>query len=130
MEQYLLDTVTLVRHFSDQGNIGQAATQILDTVEEQDTLLLVSIISLMEIMYLAEKNRITINLTDTLKRINSNLKYSIVDLNSAILTVAETVEFAELHDRLILATAKWLEIPIISSDSAFEDVPEIDVIWD
>lgn len=128
--QYLLDTVTIVRHFSGRGRIGRAAAHILDTIEERDDLLVISVISLMEIMYLAERNRITINLTETLERIESSSKYVIIDLSPEILRVAETIDFYELHDRLILATARWLDIPIMSSDEAFEDVPGIDVIWD
>ena len=56
--RYLLDTVTVVRHFTGQGKIGQRASQILDAIEESDDSLFVSVISLMEIMYLAEKKRI------------------------------------------------------------------------
>jgi predicted nucleic acid-binding protein len=128
--QYLLDTVTIIRHFSGRGRIGRVATQILDTIEEHDDVLVISVISLMEIMYLAERNRITINLTETLARIESSTKYVIINLNPEILRVAETIAFYELHDRLILATAKWLDIPIMSSDKAFENVPGIKVIWD
>ena len=78
--QYLLDTVTIVRHFSGRGRIGRTAASILDTVEEHDDLLVISVISLMEIMYLAEKNRITINLSDTLARIESSSKYMVINL--------------------------------------------------
>jgi len=58
------------------------------------------------------------------------LQYIIADLTPDILKVAETVEFYELHDRLILATAKWLGIQIISSDSEFDKVGGIRVLWD
>ena len=128
--EYLLDTVTIVLHFSGRGRIGRTAAHILDTIEERDDLLVISVISLMEIMYLAERNRITINLTETLERIESSSKYVIIDLSPEILRVAETIDFYELHDRLLLATARWLDIPIMSSDEAFEDVPGIDVIWE
>jgi len=40
------------------------------------------------------------------------------------------VYFNELHDRLILATAKWLDIPIISIDSKFKNIHDIETIWD
>ncbi len=53
-----------------------------------------------------------------------------VDLNHHVLRVATTIDFPELHDRLILATAKWMEIGVLSSDRAFRDVDGIDVIWD
>ena len=129
MQQFLLDTVAIVRHFSGQGKIGKKAAHILETLDETDNLLIISIISLMEIMYLAEKNRIDINLQETLDMIELSAKYTIVDLTPKILTVAETIDFHELHDRLILATAKWLEIKIISSDSKFSQVEGIEVIW-
>ena len=83
----------------------------------------------MEIMYLSEKNRITINLQDTLKRVENSSKHMIADLDSDILRTAKTVNFSELHDRLILATANWLDIPVISSDKEFRKVREIEIIW-
>lgn len=128
--QYLLDTVTIVRHFSGKGRIGRRAAHILDTIEERDDLLIISVISLMEILYLSEKNRITIHLTETLERIESSSKYAVINLSSDILRVAENIAFRELHDRLILATARWLDVAIISSDEAFEHVPGIAVIWE
>jgi hypothetical protein len=83
-----------------------------------------------EILYLAEKHRIPITLPQTLDFIESSSKYELVNLNPAILRVAMEITFPELHDRLILATAKWLEIPIISSDQLFTGVPGISVLWD
>ncbi len=60
----------------------------------------------MEILYLSEKHRIPIDLGETLARTQASECYAVVDLNAEILKVAETIEFRELHDRLILATAK------------------------
>jgi PIN domain nuclease of toxin-antitoxin system len=128
--QYLLDTVTLVRHFTGTGKLGQGASQILDAIEESNDSLFVSVVSLMEIMYLAEKNRIEINLSETLDLIEASAKYTIIDLSPDILRVAETIEFHELHDRLILATAKWLGVKIISSDSELRKVEGIQVLWE
>lgn len=127
---YLLDTVTLVRHFTGNGIIGQKALEIMNNIDNSDDVFFISIISLMEVMYLAEKKRIEINLSETLEIIDQFSNYIIVDLNSDILTVAESIVFYELHDRLILATSKWLGIKIISSDTAFSSVNGIEVVWD
>ncbi|MCP4749804.1 MAG: type II toxin-antitoxin system VapC family toxin [Proteobacteria bacterium] len=127
--QYLLDTVAVIRYFSGTGKIGSEASTILEKIEDHNDILAISVISLMEIMYLAEKNRIAVNLMDTLERIEASSKYLIINLSSDILRVAESMQFPELHDRLILATARWLEIPIISSDSEFGGIPGIHVIW-
>ena len=113
--EYLLDTVAL---------------DLLESIEDNQNEFVISVISLMEVMYLAEKNRIEINLSETLDIINSSSNYAIANLNPDILRVAELTDFYELHDRMILATAKWLGIKIISSDDKFEVVEGIDVVWD
>jgi len=84
----------------------------------------------MEILYLAEKKRIPLNLSNTLEKINSSSIYSIIDLTSEILEVVEKTKFYELHDRLIISTAIWLNIPILSSDSRFDEVNDLEVLWD
>ncbi len=121
-----MDTVTIVRHFSDIGRIGRKALKILN---EPDNDFFISVVSLMEILYLSEKHRIEIDLAETLNKIESSSLYSVVDLTPEILKIAEKTPFKELHDRLILSTAKWLEIPIISSDEEFDKVEGIEVIW-
>ena len=129
--QYLLDTVVVVRHFSGKGKIGKAAAAILDRIEEESEVrLVISIVSLMEIMYLAEKHRIPISLQKTLEAVRASKKYTVADLTSEIIEVAENTVFPELHDRLILATARWLDIPVISSDGLFHGVQGIRVVWD
>ena len=128
--RYLLDTVVLIRHFVGKGKIGRKASLILESIEDSDDSLLISVISLMEVMYLSEKNRIDIGLEDTLDNIDASSKYAIIDLNTDILRVAKTIDFYELHDRLILATTKWLQIPILSSDAKFSSIQGIEVTWD
>lgn len=125
--EYLLDTITIIRHFTDIGKIGSQAKEILDSKENNSFV--ISVISLMEILYLSEKKRIRISLKETLKKIDSSSMYTVVDLTSDILKIAETVDFYEMHDRLILSTAKWLKIPVISGDSKFKEVNDIKVIW-
>jgi len=128
--KYLLDTVAVIRHFSCEGKMGKKASLILENIEQTNDSLIISVISLMEILYLSEKNRIPIDLNDSLIQINASSKYSIIDLSPEILKIAAKTKFYELHDRLIVSTAKWLKIAIISSDKRFEEVEGITVIWD
>jgi len=125
--QYLLDTVTVIRHFSDSGKIGKKAKKILNSSQN---LFFISVISLMEILYLSEKRRININLRETLYKIEQSSLYTIIDLTPDILKEAEWLNFPDLHDRLILSSAKWLGIPIISSDKQFRKLKTIEVVWD
>jgi PIN domain nuclease of toxin-antitoxin system len=127
--KYLLDTNTIIRYFAQIGEIGKSARKILTEAENNEHELIISVISLMEIMFLAVKNRIPVQLTETIKLIDTKVNYSICDLTVNILMIAKELDFYELHDRLILATAKFLNIPIISSDSKFQSIKEVQTIW-
>lgn len=127
--EYLADTVTIIRHFSETGKTGKKARSILDDTEEGKNHLYISVISIVEIMYLSEKRRIKINLTETLNIINNSANYSIIDLTPHIVMIAKNIKFPELHDRLIIATAKFLEIPILTSDKEICKIDGIKAIW-
>ena len=73
---YLLDTNAIIRHFSNASNLGKQAGNIIKKAEaDNGDILLISIISLMEILYLAEKNRIPVTLAETLKWIETKSCY-------------------------------------------------------
>jgi len=127
--RFLLDTNAIIRYFCEIPGLGKQAKRIITEAEENQHHLYVSIISLMEIMYLAEKNRITLTLDEIVEALNSKQCYSIVEFDLAILREAEKIRFYELHDRLILATASLLGTPIISSDQKFREIEHIEVIW-
>ena len=56
----LADTVMIIRHFSEAGKIGRKAYELISGVERGQHHCYVSTISLVEILYLSEKNRIPI----------------------------------------------------------------------
>lgn len=127
---YLLDTVAIIRYFSNSGKIGKRAKKVFESFDTSDCEFAISTISFMEIMYLSERKRININLEETLNQISINSGYKIIDLNIEIIKTASKIDFYELHDRMILASAIWMGIPIISSDSLFDNIKEVEVIWD
>lgn len=126
---YLLDTVTIIRHFTAIGKVGKRARQILLSIEANESYGVISVISMMEVLYLAEKKRINVSFRQLRKLIENSSNYFIVDLTMDILEKAMDIRFHELHDRLILATAFYLNLPIISSDKQIKDQSDIQVIW-
>lgn len=129
--EYLADTVALVRHFSKSGKMGKSARQILKDTDRGENIIYISIISMVEIMYLSEGNRIGIDLEAIGNRINQSDNYQIIDLNMDIVDTASAPEMKELelHDRLIVATAKYLNIPILTTDAIIKNSDLIEVIW-
>jgi predicted nucleic acid-binding protein len=64
---YLADTVTIIRHFSRSGSIGKRVRGILSDAEQGKHRIFLSVLSLVEIMYLSKKNRITIDLAEVIR---------------------------------------------------------------
>lgn len=127
---YVIDTVTITRHFSGTGKIGSKARKIIKEAEEEARhILFISVVSLFEILYLAERNRIKISLKNTISTIQKKPCYAIVDLSTDIVLQAETIQFYELHDRLILGTVRYLGFSILSSDERFDELKEINRVW-
>lgn len=127
--EYLADTVAIIRYFSGSGYLPKKVKEIFLSADEGENVISISIISIVEIMYLAERNKIKLNLGEFKKKIENNPNYRIIDLDFDIIEVAKNIDGLELHDRLIVSTAKYLEIPIITSDEIITDSKIIEVIW-
>jgi PIN domain nuclease of toxin-antitoxin system len=127
--QYLADTVAVIRHFASVGKIGKAAKSILQDADNGKNKILISIISMVEILYLSERNRIPLNLEEVKRKLLHLDNYEIIDLDLDIVETAKTVQGLELHDRLIVSTALSLNVPVLTSDQIITDSGQVDVIW-
>jgi PIN domain nuclease of toxin-antitoxin system len=90
---------------------------------------LISIISIVEILYLSERNKIPLDFEDVRRKLLPLDNYRIVDLDFDIVETAKTVQGLELHDRLIVSTSLSLNVPILTSDQIIKDSGQVDVIW-
>lgn len=130
--EYVVDTVGIIRYVSSSGRIGKKALKVLENADLGNTNLAISVVSLMEIMYLSNNKRIHFTLQDFLLKINNNSNYQIVDLTKEILLISDGLKSTnlELHDKLIISTAIFLDVPILSSDEKIIDSNVVKVIWD
>ncbi len=127
--EYLADTVAIIRHFAKTGKIGKTAKQILRDADKGEKTILISVISMTEILYLAERNRIPLDFQEVKDKLQHLDNYRIIDLDLDIVETAKTIQGLELHDRLIVATALFCDIPILTSDQLITDIGVVDVIW-
>jgi PIN domain nuclease of toxin-antitoxin system len=127
--EYLADTVALIRHLSGTGRIGKAAKEILKAADQGEHIIYISIISMVEIMYLAEGNRIPVDFRTIKNKIIKSDNYHIIDLDMEIVETAKEIRGLELHDRLIVATGKYLKIPILTCDRSIQESSAIRTIW-
>ena len=116
MNSFVTDTQALVKFMMGRKVINDACHQVFLDADQGETVIIIPAIVLMEVMYLFEKNRIDVNLFQAEKLMQSE-NYQFEPLSLEILKVAsEITDIPELHDRLIAATARYLDIPIITND--------------
>jgi len=129
MTSYLADTVALVRNLRN-GNLGQAANQVFLDAEEGKNVIYISAVTLMEILYLSEARRIDVHVAEVVELIRNSDNYILAPLDESVVLVAEGIDdIRELHDRLIAATAKFYNLPVLTSDSTLAESKHIKTLW-
>ncbi len=96
-------------------------SRIRRLIAESERIIVPSIV-LMEILYLLEKNNLAFRFVELLSefKIRNYLTYPL-DLNVIVQTLSVSSEL-EMHDRIIVATAKIFNAPIISKDKEIKKV--------
>jgi PIN domain nuclease of toxin-antitoxin system len=128
--EFLADTVAIIRHLRQHPALGRQAARILDKADAGQHHIYLSAISLMEVLYLAEAKKINLPLNELINYVQSSTNYSIVPMDTDIVQAALGVDdVPEIHDRIIVATAKHLDVPVLSSDGVMTASAHVDVIW-
>ncbi|MCK5488243.1 MAG: PIN domain-containing protein [Desulfobacterales bacterium] len=116
MADYVTDTQALIKFMMGKKVINDKAHQAFLSADKGESTIIIPAVVLMEVLYLFEKHRIDIGLLQTEDLLKSQ-NYQFEPLILEILkTASEITDIPELHDRLIAATARYLDIPIITND--------------
>ena len=79
--------------------------------------IIVPVIVLAEVMYISQKGRTLLTFSETLVRLEEYDNFEIVPLDIDILKMANNISAdLEMHDKLIVATALYLGMPLITKD--------------
>lgn len=127
---YLADTVAIVRHLRGHPALGPQAAQILRDADAGEHHVYLSAITLMEVLYLSEAKRVDVRLNELIGHVSGSVNYEIVPVNAdVVLAAAEVHDVPELHDRIIVGTAKWLGVPILTGDEIISESSHAQTIW-
>jgi PIN domain nuclease of toxin-antitoxin system len=134
MPEFVIDTSIVIWYFLNSPHLSQAANVALDDAVQNGGSLYIPTISVVELTYLIEKNRIP---PDVLTLLNSELRLP----NTIFETQPLTKEISdmlgliprstvpEMPDRIIATTALFLGLPLITSDSAIRQLTNLQSIW-
>src|SRR3989338_7145965 len=99
MNTYVADTHSLLWYMSNSPALGFNARQAFDKAEEGDAVILISAISLVEIIYLAEKKKISTEKLQTLvNKIKSSVNYVIVPVTFEVAVTIQKIEREKIPD--------------------------------
>ncbi len=64
------------------------------------------------------------------KKINDSENFVLIALDYPILEkMVALTEIPELHDKIIVSTAKYLKVSIITKDEVLQNLPKVKTIW-
>lgn len=118
--------VLFLEHRRMPGSVAEA----FEAAKNHKVLIYIPAITLSEIGYLAEKNRIDIGLDRVNDFVSGNDFFQVVALDDAVVNCAFQIDdVPELHDRLIAGTAVHLSAPLLTNDPELIASSWLNCIW-
>ena len=126
------DTHALVFHAAGTGKLGPRAAAFFDRCERRAAILYVPTIVIWECSLLARVSRI--NLRRTVRAffddLFSNPAYQPIDITPQQIYLADELRFnRDPFDALICATARTVDLPLITRDADIRGSGVVKVIW-
>lgn len=126
---YIIDTHSLVWYFENSSKLSQNAKQVFNAIDSGKSLGVVPIIVLAELLHLSERHSTPINISKTISRLSEAPNFKIVSLNLMILKLMIPIQTFELHDRAVIATAKFFNAFLVTKDQEIRNSRVIPCVW-
>lgn len=127
--EYVADTVALIVYL-EKRRLGTDSQAIFDSAENSKTIIHIPAIVFAEILYLSEKGRISANLQAVKNLLQTNPNFRESPLTQAVVETAEQItDVPELHDRLISAAARNLNLELITTDAKIQNSAFVKTVW-
>jgi PIN domain nuclease of toxin-antitoxin system len=129
----IADTHAVIWYLYDDARISEKAKRFIEETKDKGDQIGISTITLVEIVYLVEKRRINM---EAFAKLNSELKDNQSVLREIPLTNKIVIELSKIDrksipdmpDRIIAATALYLNVPLISRDEKIK-ISQVESIW-
>jgi len=134
MSQYVTDTHALYWHLANVPMLSPAARQIFHETDVGQHQILVPGIALIEMVYLVEKGRLDIAVVEQVLTALDTIggSYAVAPLDQDTARALRNVPRSAvpgMPDRIIVATAYQLGLPLITRDAAIHRAGVVSVIW-
>jgi PIN domain nuclease of toxin-antitoxin system len=133
MADIVIDTHIVIWYFADPTQLSQPAESAIDQAEINGTIF-VSSITIVELIYLIERNKIPADVLIQLRTAldDPTTAFRLIELSREIIDEVENISRStvpDMPDRIIAATALHLNLPLISKDHKIQKLQNIITIW-
>ena len=127
---FVADTHALLWWFTDSPRISSKASEIFDECEKGESIIFIPSIVIAEALSIFDKKRLSFDFKNLFKKIKASENFVLIALDYPILEkMVALKEIPELHDKIIVSTAKYLKVPIVTKDKILQKLPSIKTIW-
>ena len=134
MSRFVTDTHALVWHMTLDARLSPLARDVFRDADKGINQILVPSIILVEMVYLVEKGRLKPDWLGNLFSLLSQQgkSYRVAPLDEATVVALMSISRAavpDMPDRIIAATARQLDLPLISRDAWIRACETVTTIW-
>jgi predicted nucleic acid-binding protein len=127
---YVLDTHVLIWYFIGSKRLKRRAKEAIDDCISKGGKLLVPTIVLSEALDIAEKRKVEFDFHEMYRLIRDNPAFEVVGFTTSIFDeTLEIKDIKEIHDRIIVATAKFYSSDIITKDKIIRVSGEVESLF-
>lgn len=114
---YVIDTHTLIWYLTNDRRLSLRVESLLTSAETGEITVVIPTLVLLECMDIFEKEKVHFDFQALMLRVTNARNFIIAELNwNLVLEVERTKGFKDLHDRVIVATARLFDAPLLSKD--------------
>jgi predicted nucleic acid-binding protein len=127
---YVVDTHALIWWFTNSTRISDKAAEVFAKCERGETVVFIPSIVLAEALSVFDKKRVSFDFKKLLRKIHVSENFVLIPLDyPVLLKMVALKDISELHDKIIVATAKYLNLPLITKDEALQNLPRLKTLW-
>jgi PIN domain nuclease of toxin-antitoxin system len=128
--RFVADTHALLWWFIDSPKISPTVAKIFENCEKGETIIYIPSIVLAEALSIFEKKRVSFDFRKLFKMMQGAENFRLIPLDFHILQkMLDLKEVVELHDKIIVSTAKFLRVPLITKDKILHNISAIKAVW-
>ncbi|MBI3036011.1 PIN domain-containing protein [Candidatus Woesearchaeota archaeon] len=126
---YVTDTHSLIWFLTRDPKLWKDALAAFRSADDGKSLMIIPSIAIAEIIYIIERKGVGIKFGDLLNKFEESINYVVYSLNLEVLIELEKfTKLNDIHDRIIVATAKICNSKLITIDKNIRNSGYVDII--